>query len=83
MQTDRAVYGLGDDVEMSYRVTNFGEEDVTFNFTSTKLSHFTVQTEGNGVQEIIWESDTDAWDDPMDFPLQPYGFSESLRKFGL
>ncbi len=32
MQTDKDVYDLGENVEMLYRVTNLGSEDVSFTF---------------------------------------------------
>ncbi|MBA7477678.1 hypothetical protein ES707_13092 [subsurface metagenome] len=42
IQTDKAVYNLGENVEMLYRVTNLGAEDVTFEFAIQQQTYFEV-----------------------------------------
>ena len=55
MQTDKAIYNLGEDVEMLYRVTNLGGVDVTFEFTAGPVDDrgdFIVEKDG----ERIWDN---------------------------
>jgi hypothetical protein len=54
MQTNKAVYDLGEDVQMLYRVTNLGVEDVTFEFASTYQYDFGVMAQFMGEEEEIW-----------------------------
>jgi len=42
MQTDKAVYSLGEKVKMMYRVTNLSNQDVTFWFANQQQSYFKV-----------------------------------------
>ena len=68
MQTDKAVYNLGEEVQMLYRVTNRGDEEVYFEFSTTKQYHFRV-TLIDGTH--IWQMDTAAEDAITYFTLQP------------
>jgi hypothetical protein len=55
MQTDKAVYNLGEGVQVLYRVTNLGVEDVTFQFTCGPVDDrrdFMVDRDG----ERIWDN---------------------------
>ena len=68
MQTDNAVYNLGEEVQMLYRVTNRGDEEVYFEFPTNKQYHFRVSLI-DGTH--IWQMDTDAADVVTYFTLQP------------
>jgi len=50
MQTNKSFYELGENVEMLYRVTNLGDEDVTIHFVDQVQYYFTVRHDDN----IIW-----------------------------
>jgi len=50
MQTDKSVYRLGENVEMLYRVTNLGDEDVTFWFGNLQQCYFEV----NDGETLVW-----------------------------
>lgn len=50
IQTDKAVYNLGQDVQMLYRITNLGDEDVTFILPNYPVWNFWVEKDG----ENIW-----------------------------
>jgi len=50
MQTDKAVYSLGEKVKMMYRVTNLSNQDVTFWFANQQQSYFKVSDGAT----IIW-----------------------------
>ncbi len=50
MQTDKSVYRLGENVEMLYRVTNLGDEDVTFRFGNLQQCYFEV----NEGETLVW-----------------------------
>lgn len=50
LQTDKSVYTLGENVLMLYRVTNIGDEDVTFETGNTPQYQFKVQQD----ETIIW-----------------------------
>lgn len=55
VQTDKFVYDLGEVVEMLYRVTNLGDEDVTFGFNVGPVDDrgdFIVEKDG----ERIWDN---------------------------
>jgi len=52
IQTDKAVYNLGESVEMLYRVTNLGEEDVTIHFDDQVQHYFTVKQD----EYLIWDA---------------------------
>ena len=52
IQTDKAVYNLGENVEMLYRVTNLRNENVTFGFPYYPVYQFWVDKNG----EQIWSA---------------------------
>jgi len=52
IQTNKSVYILGENVEMLYRVTNLGDEDVTFWFPHIPVWNFWVEKDG----ENIWRA---------------------------
>jgi len=52
IQTDKAVYDLGEEVEMLYRVTNLRDESVTFGFGWYPVYQFWVGKKG----EQIWSA---------------------------
>jgi len=52
VQTDKSVYDLGENVEMLYRVTNVGTENVTFTFPHSPVWQFWVEKDG----EQIWSA---------------------------
>jgi hypothetical protein len=55
LQTDKAVYNTGEDVQILYRVTNLGSEAVTFRFTAgpvTDRCNFMVEKNG----QRIWDN---------------------------
>jgi hypothetical protein len=56
IQTNKSVYILGENVEMLYRVTNLGDEDVTFWFPRRPVWNFWVEKG----QENIWRA-VNAW----------------------
>jgi len=54
MQTDKAVYDLGESVEMLYRVTNLGDEDVTLgSVVCDPLACYDFRIMQDGI--LIWE----------------------------
>jgi uncharacterized protein YsxB (DUF464 family) len=74
-QTDKAVYDLGENVEILYRVSNLGIEDITFEFTYQQQCSFEV-----------WDAETRIWWWPREgspggsfFTLQPVEFKEYLK----
>jgi hypothetical protein len=56
IQTDKSVYNLGEDVEMLYRVTNLGVEDMTFSPLPLPEWNFWVERDG----DHIWRA-VNAW----------------------
>ncbi|MBW8039652.1 MAG: PEP-CTERM sorting domain-containing protein [Planctomycetes bacterium] len=53
MQTNKSVYDLGENVEMLYRVTNLGDEDVTLgSVVSDSLAYYEFRIMQDGIQ--IW-----------------------------
>lgn len=72
VQTDKYLYDLGEYVEMLYRVTNLGTEDVTFTFPHRPEWNFWV--EKDGVE--IWVA-TEGWTQMgSQFTLGPDEFKE-------
>jgi len=67
MQTDKAVYNLGEDVEMLYRVTNFRDEDVTFSFSAYPDFNFWVERDGMN----IWTAVHGGWGVWVSWELSP------------
>ncbi|MHC4308423.1 MAG: PEP-CTERM sorting domain-containing protein [Planctomycetota bacterium] len=54
MQTNKSVYDLGENVEMLYRVTNLGDEDVTLgSVAADQLAYYDFRIMQDGSQ--IWE----------------------------
>jgi hypothetical protein len=53
VQTDKAVYVLGEEVEMLYKVTNLRDEEVMFGFPHTPVWNFWVEKEGNDVWTAV------------------------------
>jgi len=79
IQTDKAIYDLGETVEMLYRVTNLGIEDVTFEFAYQQQCSFEV-----------WDAETRIWGWPKQvnpagsiFTLQPGEFKEYLKDWDM
>jgi len=72
MQTDKFLYNLGEDVEMSYRVTNLGLEDVFFEFNTLPYHHFKVEIGG----DVIWFEPKSSLDVVASFTLEPSDFRE-------
>jgi hypothetical protein len=67
VQTDKAVYVLGEDVEMLYRVTNLRDEEVTFSVLPSPPWNFWVRVDGNDIFRAVngW------WGVPTEFTLGP------------
>ena len=53
IQTDKAVYDLGEEVEMLYRVTNLRDESVTFGFGWYPIYQFWVEKDGETILSAI------------------------------
>ncbi len=66
-QTDKALYELGENVEMLYRVTNLREEDVTFGPLPMPEWNFWVEKDG----EYIWKAVNVYWGMETEFTLSP------------
>ncbi len=78
-QTDRAVYDLGEYVEMLHRVTNLRDENVTFEFANIQQCAFSV-----------WDGEIRVWGWPKYinpacscFTLQPEGFKEYSKEWDM
>ncbi len=67
IQTDKAVYNLGENVQMLYRVTNLGDEDVTFSSLPLPEWNFWVEKHG----ENIWRAVNVWWAVITEFTLSP------------
>jgi len=79
IQTDKSVYDLGESVEMLYRITNLGVEDVTFGFKYQQQCSFEV-----------WDGETRIWYWPgrvnpagSGFTLQPGEFKEYFKDWDM
>ena len=73
MQTDKSVYNGKDEiVEMLYMVTNLGDENVSFYFSTEIQRQFTVEKNGT----LVWNTDTDKPGMPTSFTLQTNEFKE-------
>ena len=72
IQTDKAVYNLGENVEMLYRVTNLGDEEVTFGFPGSPEWNFWVERDG----ENIWTAVEGWWWIGSGFTLAPSEYKE-------
>jgi parallel beta-helix repeat protein/predicted outer membrane repeat protein len=58
IQTDKAVYNLGGNVEMLYRVTNLGDQEVSLWFPHSPVYNFWVAKDG----QDIWQAVNGWWD---------------------
>jgi hypothetical protein len=67
IQTDKSIYNLGENVEMTYKVTNLRDESVTFNFNIDPVFQFSV----NKDDEIIWNVPTVFLQHGAQFTLLP------------
>src|SRR4030042_1257465 len=72
IQTDKAVYILGQDVLMLYRITNLGSEDVTFTTGNSPAWNFWVEKDG----ENIWTAVEGWYGVPTVFTLAPGEYKE-------
>lgn len=71
MQTDKSIYDLGESVEMLYRVTNLGDEDVTFEFTGGPVDDrcdYIVEKDGGRIWDNLGRPSTT---DLTEFILSP------------
>ena len=50
VQTDKLTYGLSEEVEMLYRITNLGQESITFTLPHSPVWNFWAETGG----QCIW-----------------------------
>jgi hypothetical protein len=78
-QTDKAVYDLGEYVEILHRVTNLRDENVTFEFANIQQCAFSV-----------WDGEIRVWGWPKYinpalscFTLQPEGFKEYSKEWDM
>jgi hypothetical protein len=67
MEIDRSLYNLGEDVEMLYRVTNLGGQDVTFDFPHSPEWNFWAEKDG----QHVWRAVNGWWTFPTAFTLIP------------
>jgi len=72
MQTDKAVYNLGEDVDMLYRVTNLGSKDVRFDFSDQVQHYFEVTSNNDTMWWRPWAGEPAA----SYFVLQPNRYKE-------
>lgn len=79
IQTDKAVYDLGGDVEMLYRVTNLTDEDVEFLFWYSVEWNFWVNNGG----ENIWTAVTGWWAYINTLELRPGQAKEYLYTWNM
>ena len=71
-QVDKAVYSLGEDVEMLYKVTNLTDQDVMFGFPHSPEWNFWVEKDG----EHIWQAVEAWWTIPTSFILASGEYKE-------
>ncbi|MBW8040064.1 MAG: hypothetical protein FVQ85_08705 [Planctomycetes bacterium] len=72
MQTNKDVYDLGESVELLYRVTNLGEEDVTIHFTDQVQHYFTIK---HG-EYLVWDAPKVGQPAGSKLVLPPSGYKE-------
>ena len=72
VQTDKSVYDLGENVEMLYRITNQGDEDISFSFPHTPEWNFWI--EKNGVN--TWTAVKSWYEVVSEFTLVPGEYIE-------
>ena len=73
MQTDKHTYHSGENVEMLYRVTNLGNEDVRFDFSDQVQYYFEVK---DNTGEVIWFKPKVGFPAFSYFVLQPNEYKE-------
>ena len=49
VQTDKSTYLLGEDVEMLYRITNLGQESITYTVSWNPVWNFWAETSGQHI----------------------------------
>lgn len=79
MQTDKAVYNLGENVEMLYKVTNLSNANVTFSFGGDPEWNFWVEKDG----ENIWTAVQGWWLIGSGFTLSPNEFKEYTYEWNM
>jgi len=67
IQTDKSLYRLGEHVEMLYRVTNLGDENVTFGYFALPVWNFWVEKN----EEYIWRAVNGWYGTITEFILSP------------
>ena len=72
IQTDKFVYNLTEQVEMLFRVTNLGAEDVRFHFSDQVQYHFEVRDN----EDVIWFTPKVGFPGGSWFVLSPNGYKE-------
>lgn len=77
IQTDKPVYNLGENVEMLYRVTNLGDESVTFSFGWDPVYQFWVEQD----EEEIWRAIGTRLPIVLNLTLNPGEFREFPDSF--
>jgi hypothetical protein len=75
IQTDKTVYDLGENVEMMYRVTNLGADDITFHFDDQVQYYFTVKENNN----LIWSVPKVGFPGSSEFVLHPGNYKEYVE----
>jgi hypothetical protein len=78
-QTDKFIYTLGENVEMLYRVTNLGENDVTFHFIDQVQYKFMVEQNEN----LIWYTPKAGFPAESSFVLQPSEYKEYTKAWNM
>ncbi|MBA7485945.1 hypothetical protein ES707_21497 [subsurface metagenome] len=79
MQTDKAVYDLGENVEMLYRVTNLGSEDVRFDFYCGPIGDrcdYIVEKDGERIWDNLFRPVTWAFTSFTLGPLESYEYTK-------
>lgn len=71
-KTDKSVYHLGEHVEMSYRITNLGDQEVSFAFFDQVHHNFEVTSDN----DIIWRRPLVFFPAFSSFVLQPHHYKE-------
>ena len=79
IRTDKFVYGLGQDVEMLYRVTNLGDVAVEFNFDDQMQYHFEVRIDG----AVVWFEPKMGLPAGSWFVLEPGDYKEYTETWGM
>jgi hypothetical protein len=67
MQTDKAIYNLGENVEMLYKVTNLSNANVMFGFGGDPEWNFWVEKDG----DYVWQAVEGWWASGTGFTLAP------------